>query len=953
VSRHERPTIEPLPITGLFRFNIFVPAIMSVGLLFWVVTLTRDLFRWRGRRELERRTRLAGAGVAAFVERPGTVVAVRAGLRRRRSYLLTGLVLFGVAGYVLVGAALNYLRPGGYVAERAWLVSLAVLLAGAFGFVGGVASVVFLFWSRPPRPLVGVLVATPLTRTPRGPDDDPDDEPGWGLSVAALLTPLAAVVWALVVATTPQRLRSVDLASMRRVAGERFFEVAAWLDPVHQPIAGAVLLVVIGLAAWRCRPLAGSLVLFGVVGVAASAVLRLAVDRPGPGETAAVSFPSGSTAVSVLVAAVLPLSIGVLTRRTSVIGLVRVPVAVVAVLIALAQVAQRVAWTTDVVGGALVGLAMAFGVEWSVAHRGWHAGCRGCPWSPHDHRPRLLSHIDLGDRRRVVRVLAHASTLVAVVGLSVLTLSGTMPENTEGSLLGEHIQRPVQLGLVGLVSLGALISWRFEAVGATLVAVAGTGLGVFAGLEYRPELAVLVTVALLVPAFLLWLSWQHRRRHLEIAVVAVVAASLVAGTWVGAGRVFDHYFGPTHPDSARPELEMDRVRWMWTGGLEADTVTVVAGIAAGGESVRIRLSPSVGAPVWSPPIAVPTIGIVRHRFDGLRPGTEHRVEVEVDGRIDATRGRGRVRTPEVGPMSFTVAVGACARVGSNGAVFDEIARLDPLLFLATGDLHYGNLADTDPASFRTAWERLLTRPGPASLFARTPVAYVWDDHDYGPNDADAASPSRATARIAYRQVVPHYPLVAPGDAPIQQAFTIGRVRFVLSDLRSERTAEHMTSPAQQAWLIDELTRASATHAAVVWVSAVPWIGRPVAGSDSWAGYPDDRRAIADALDAAGVENLVMVAGDAHMVAIDDGTNTGYASGGGPGFPLLHAAALDRPGGVKGGPYSEGTFPGGGQFGTVRVVDDGGDRLVVELAGRTWDGRTLVSHRVVLAVPPGA
>src|SRR5690606_33969512 len=150
------------------------------------------------------------------------------------------------------------------VAERAWLMSLAVLLAGAFGFVGGVASVVFLLWPRPPRPLVGVLVATPLTRTPLGPEDDPADEPGWGLTVAALLTPLAAVVWALVVAATPQRLRSVDLALMRRVAGERFFEVAAWLDPVHQPIAGAVLLVVIGLAAWRCRPLAGSLVLFGI-----------------------------------------------------------------------------------------------------------------------------------------------------------------------------------------------------------------------------------------------------------------------------------------------------------------------------------------------------------------------------------------------------------------------------------------------------------------------------------------------------------------------------------------------------------------------------------------------------------------------------------------------------------------------------------------------------------------
>ncbi len=42
-------------------------------------------------------------------------------------------------------------------------------------------------------------------------------------------------------------------------------------------------------------------------------------------------------------------------------------------------------------------------------------------------------------------------------------------------------------------------------------------------------------------------------------------------------------------------------------------------------------------------------------------------------------------------------------------------------------------------------------------------------------------------RQAYREVVPHYPLVHAGDGPINQAFTIGRVRFVLTDNRSERS----------------------------------------------------------------------------------------------------------------------------------------------------------------------
>ena len=84
-----------------------------------------------------------------------------------------------------------------------------------------------------------------------------------------------------------------------------------------------------------------------------------------------------------------------------------------------------------------------------------------------------------------------------------------------------------------------------------------------------------------------------------------------------------------------------------------------------------------------------------------------------------------------------------------------------------------------------------------------------------------------------------------------------------------------------------------------------------------------------------------------MVAIDDGTNTDYSTDQVGGFPLLHAAPLDRPGNVKGGPYSDGTFSGSGQFGTIDVVDDGGDEVEIVLTGRNWEGDTLVRHVVTI------
>jgi alkaline phosphatase D len=79
-----------------------------------------------------------------------------------------------------------------------------------------------------------------------------------------------------------------------------------------------------------------------------------------------------------------------------------------------------------------------------------------------------------------------------------------------------------------------------------------------------------------------------------------------------------------------------------------------------------------------------------------------------------------------------------------------------------------------------------------------------------------------------------------------------------------------------------------------------------------------------------------------MVAIDDGTNNRFSTSGSEGFPILHAGALDRAGSVKGGPYSHGIFPDGGQYGRLEVSDDGGPVVEVRLSGHTWDGDELVS-----------
>ena len=47
---------DPLGDIDADRLMVFVPAIMSVGLIFSIVTLLRDVFQWTGGRARRRRT---------------------------------------------------------------------------------------------------------------------------------------------------------------------------------------------------------------------------------------------------------------------------------------------------------------------------------------------------------------------------------------------------------------------------------------------------------------------------------------------------------------------------------------------------------------------------------------------------------------------------------------------------------------------------------------------------------------------------------------------------------------------------------------------------------------------------------------------------------------------------------------------------------------------------------
>jgi hypothetical protein len=551
----------------------------------------------------------------------------------------------------------------------------------------------------------------------------------------------------------------------------------------------------------------------------------------------------------------------------------------------------------------------------------------------------------------VLRIGARSLLGVAIIVFSIALLLGNLPDDPEGGALTQDILVPLQIGLLVFTATGLLLSFRWMAVAAATVALAGTGIAIISALQYESPVPVFVALAFLVPAIMMWLDWQCRETLGKIVVLAVGTTVLLAATWVGTSRVYGHFFGPTHPDSDAIELPDSLVRWTWSGAVDSDSFTVTAVLRDPAAELTLVVTDAAGEEVLrSSPLAVDDVDApVRFTADSLSPGTDYRYVFESEGVADEGHA-GVVTTFPDGPASLTLAFGSCARTKSNGAVFDTILGLDPDFYVIAGDLHYRNIAKDDPSLFASAYREVHDSPGQSRLYRNVPIAYVWDDHDFGTNDSDSTSASRPAAWQSYREFVPHYELAEPDSGSINQAFSIGRVRVVMLDTRSHRLASDgvLLGQEQLEWFLDELLTARDTHALTIVVSPTAWIGAAESGADHWGGFAGERDRIGGFLAEHTIDNVVLVGGDAHMVAVDDGSNSGY--GGDDGFPVLQAAALDRRGSVKGGPHTGGQFPGGGQFGVVEVTDTGGDQIEVELLGLDWEGTILTSLTTTFDVP---
>lgn len=380
-------------------------------------------------------------------------------------------------------------------------------------------------------------------------------------------------------------------------------------------------------------------------------------------------------------------------------------------------------------------------------------------------------------------------------------------------------------------------------------------------------------------------------------------------------------------------------------------VTCKAKIAFGGytgSSYRLVMSKAsdYSNPIYFGAQSPDSYGSVVFTPNGLDLNTEYYYGIEEDGTfLTADRGSFTTLAENISDFSFMFA--SCHRLNGSYVtdIYDKIVQENPLFFFHTGDIHYADDPSTNPQDHVNNLETALTYQHAVDMFKSLPVYYIWDDHDYGPNNSNKDSPNRDASVQAFRSRVPVTPYQSGNLDAVYYSFEIGRVLFIVTDLRSEKDDDALTDDAnknmmsdtQKNWFNDLVS--NNPDKAICWVCSLPWIGAQSTSEEHWGGYTNQREEIANIIaDAGAQDRLFIISGDMHGIAVDDGTNSDYSTTGAGGFPVFHSAPIGNSNSVKGGPYSEGTFTSSNhQVSKIEVQDSGGSSINIVFRGYSYSG----------------
>lgn len=302
-----------------------------------------------------------------------------------------------------------------------------------------------------------------------------------------------------------------------------------------------------------------------------------------------------------------------------------------------------------------------------------------------------------------------------------------------------------------------------------------------------------------------------------------------------------------------------------------------------------------------------------------------------------------------------IAFGSCMHQDQPKPVLDRARLARPDAFVFLGDNVYGDTDDM--AELAAIYDRQAASPELVRLELEVPLFAIWDDHDYGRNDAGAEYPHKAESKALFLDF-----WRAPAGSPrrgrdgLYDAYLLpfegGTVQLLLLDLRwfrdplepndgsglhdyipTEDPSRTMLGVAQWAWLEEELRR----PADVRIVASSTQLGHSYNGYESWTNMPHERQRLIDAIGAAGAEVTLVISGDAHWAEL----SRQEVAGGYPLYDLTSSGITEEWSEIPPNDNRVGDAVADNNFGLVDIVWDTDPRITLSIVDA--EGATRLSH----------
>jgi alkaline phosphatase D len=241
------------------------------------------------------------------------------------------------------------------------------------------------------------------------------------------------------------------------------------------------------------------------------------------------------------------------------------------------------------------------------------------------------------------------------------------------------------------------------------------------------------------------------------------------------------------------------------------------------------------------------------------------------------------QTIDLSQTLTTIALGSCNRQDRPQKMWPIIASHEPQLWIWLGDNIYGDSEDMEV--MRRKYLQQKYGEAYTAFRRQTPVIGIWDDHDFGANNAGKEFPKRDESQALMLDF-----LDVPPTAPVRrqkggyQSFTFGpagkQVKVILLDSRyfrdepirnPNRPPAYLPNEAgtilgeeQWAWLEKELAASGAqVHLIGNGIQVIP----EDHDYEKWANFPRERQRLLDLLKKYHVPHPVLLSGDRHIAEI--------------------------------------------------------------------------------------